>query len=165
MNYNKFIIQRFAWHHFCNRLLNLRRCAGLKHLWWSDVNCRLCSPSVASHTVICGGDVTKWQPRTEWPFDRRSLQSSHQRRRWASQSEPSTHRCTRLSPAHSCCCPSEQARGEDGEKGKKEKGWMVLPRQQGICVLSLHIHSHIFSYNLWGVHLKLLFSRYYDLHL
>lgn len=80
-------------------------------------------------------DVMRWQARAEWPFDRHSLQSSHQRRSWASQSQPRARRCIRLSPACSCCCPSEGASKEDRKKGKKEQEWMVRPRQGVICLV------------------------------
>lgn len=111
-----------------------------------DFNLRLCAMSVATQTVICGVDVRRWQPWAEWPFDRRSLQSSHQRRSWVSQSEPSAHRCTLLSPAYSCRCPSEGA----SEEGKKEQEWMVCLRQRVICVEQ--IYACIFlSYSFRGV--------------
>lgn len=138
----------------------MHRAETLKEEWCKSLR----ALSVASRTVICGSDVTRWQPRAEWPFDRRSLQSSHQRRSWASQSEPSAHRCTRLSPAYSCCCPSEGA----SEEGRKERARMNgVPETEGdLCWVAAHSCLHLsFIQFQRCARLKTCFSGDYNPHL
>lgn len=125
----------------CDWLLNVRGCILQKRR--NNSNQRISAVSEASPTGIWGSDVARWQPRAERSFDRHSLQSSHQRRSWVSQSEPSPHRCIRLSPACSCHCPSKGA-SREGKDRKSKNEWWFWDRRRLVLSRSTLMSSSFF---------------------